>query len=242
MGWYLYAVGPPGLAAGSAPGVDGSPVRVLRSGPLRALVSELPVRPSPSLDRVRAHDRVVRDAAGGDATPLPARFGQWFATGEALVNRLLEDRERYRTRLEAVRGAVEFAIAVRAASGTSGPAAREPSSNGSGRRDGGPDRAEREPGAGRAYLESLARRERAEREALEWGRHLAEELRERVGPLVRDERVDVPDAGARTATIAHLVKRPDAEAYAASARAWRAGRSELRIVIDGPSPPYSFAG
>lgn len=230
MGIYLYAVGPSGISTPDATGFRDAPVRRVEVASLTALVSSLEARPEPSLAHIRIHDAVIRAATRGVRTPLPARFGQWFATAGALEDRLRAGEPDYRRALATVRGRREFAVRIQ---GPDGP-----------RPDAGHGRSMGEEGAGagsgRAYMEALLRRSRRERETLEWGRRVAEALRGQVGPFVRAERLDAAEDGVRAVSLAHLVSLRELTAYRSALERWRRDRPE-RIAIQGPWPPYSFA-
>lgn len=229
MGIYLYAIGPSGMSVPAATGLQGASVEIVEVASLTAFVSLLDARPEPSLAHVRIHDAVVRAATRGDRTPLPARFGQWFAAPEALEDRLHAGESDYRRALATVRGRREFAIRVQGP-GAARPEADPVVSTGDGAT----------AGSGRAYMETLARRSRRERQALEWGRHVAEALRGQVGAFVRAERLDTTDEAGRAVSVAHLVSRREMGAYRSAVERWRRDRPE-RVAVHGPWPPYSFA-
>jgi hypothetical protein len=130
---YLYC-----LTAHAAPdpppatvGLDGGAVRRLGD----AWVSDVA---SPSLaatvDRIRAHDNVVAVALGTGSTPLPARFGQTFASDDECIAALSAKQVTMSAGLARVAGMVEMTVILRVALDTS---------------------------SGTAYLTSLARREHA---------------------------------------------------------------------------------
>jgi hypothetical protein len=99
---------------------------------------------SPSLaatvDRIRAHDNVVAVALGTGSTPLPARFGQTFASDDECIAALSAKQVTMSAGLARVAGMVEMTVILRVALDTS---------------------------SGTAYLTSLARREHAAREVNE---------------------------------------------------------------------------
>src|SRR5579862_7134138 len=85
---YLYC-----LTAHEAPdppaatvGVDGGPVRRIRNAQApgaQAWVGDVDARSvKATIDRIRAHDSVIATALGTGSTPLPARFGQTFASDD----------------------------------------------------------------------------------------------------------------------------------------------------------------
>jgi hypothetical protein len=133
---YLYC-----LTAHAAPdpppatvGLDGAAVRRLGD----AWVSDVD---SPSVsatvDRIRAHDHVVATALGTGSTPLPARFGQTFASDDECVAVLSAKQATMSAGLARVAGMVEMTVILRVQLDTS---------------------------SGTAYLMSLARREHAARD------------------------------------------------------------------------------
>ncbi len=134
---YLYCITQP-IAAGppsETAGVDDTPVRRLAD----AWVSDVPslvVRPT--VDRIRAHDAVVATALDTGTTPLPARFGQTFATDAACVQALAGRGDALRVALARVDGCVEMTVLLHAETGT------ETDSDAS-------------MGPGRRYLERLGR-------------------------------------------------------------------------------------
>lgn len=224
MGCYLYCIGPEGLPApdGELRGLDGAPVLSWRLTPFAVWVSPSERAPTPSIERIRRHDRVVRAATTLGATPLPVRFGQWFRTREALATRLQEGASGYREALRIVRRAVEFGVRV------VDPGAR-------------PLPAPEPGGDGRAYMEALARRHATRSEARERGRRVAEELRAHFGPLVRSQRADPGDGEGLLVELSHLVGRDEIGPYRGEAERYRTLHPELQVLLSGPWPPYSFA-
>jgi gas vesicle protein GvpL/GvpF len=73
----------------SVSGVNGSPVRTVAHGELAALVSDLDSDALAAAREVRAHWRVLEEAAKG-ATVLPVRFGTVMESDSALREDLLE--------------------------------------------------------------------------------------------------------------------------------------------------------
>lgn len=222
MGLYLYCIGPPDHPAPEEiegiEGIDSAPVRALDLDGLRGWISPLAAAPAASLDRVRRHNAVV-EASARARTPLPMRFGQWFASEAELLESIAERRPGLERALERVRGAMEYGVRVM------DPDRPSPAT---------PDRS-----SGKAYLEGLARREEAVEVARRRGAEVAAELRSFLGPLVRAQEVRQGGSGALVA-IAHLVARHDTGTYTTRLRTFSSGRPELRFVFSGPWPPYGF--
>lgn len=232
MGLYLYCIGPEGHRPGAGlRGLEEEPVHPLEAGGLTVWASSLEAPPSPSPGRIRRHDRVIRTATAGAVTPLPLRFGQWFATRREAVESVDKRKSDHLRALEDVRGSVEFGVRILGPGRATGeaPSGRETTDD--------PEAAG--AGAGRAYLEALARRQADEEKRRERGRALARELGERLVPPVRRQR---PEAGSGDvlAAVSQLVARTDVPRYRGGMRAHRKSRPELRFVVSGPWPPYSF--
>lgn len=219
-GLYLYCVGgPEHPEPAELEGIDGRPVRSLDTSGFRAWVSSMESTPAATLDRVRIHNAVV-EASTARETPLPMRFGQWFATKGELVDALGERRPRLLQGLERVRGAVEFGVRI------IDPNTPEPPA---------PDRS-----SGRSYMEALARREEEAERARRRGAEVAAEMRTFLGPAIREQAVR-PGGSEALVAIAHLVARHDTGTYSTRLRTFSMGRPELRFVCSGPWPPYGFS-
>lgn len=218
-GFYLYCVGRPdhpeprGLE-----GIDAAPVWPLDMPGLRAWVSPLDAAPAASLERVRMHNAVV-EASADVSTPLPMRFGQWFASEAELTGALTERRPKLERGLERVRDALEFGVRV------VDPSAPRPTR---------PDRS-----SGTAYMEGLARRELGAEKTRRRGAELAAAMREFLGAAIRDQVVR-PGGSAALVAMAHLVERHDTGTYNTRLRTFTIGRPELRFFFSGPWPPYGF--
>lgn len=218
MGLYVYCIGKPSHPAPEeVQGIEGAPVRGEEAAGFAVWVSELKGPPAPSLDSVRIHNSVV-EAAAAQATPLPFRFGQWFGSGDEMARSLADRQERLASSLARVEGALEYGVRV------IDPAHRDEP---------------RDRASGKAYIESLARRARGDELDQSRGRDVAVALRNWLGPVVRDERVNLVGGGT-LAAIAHLVARHDTGNYLGALKKFPAERPELKFVFTGPWPPYGF--
>lgn len=222
MGLYLYCVGAPGHPAPEGvTGIDGAPTSARDVAGLVAWVSELDAAPSPSLERIRAHNGVVERACD-TRTALPVRFGQWFADEAGLAASVRERLSDLTRGLERVAGALEMGVRV-----------LDPAHAGE---DAPPDRS-----TGRAYLEALARREDVAKEARARGAAVARSLADRLSGLVRDMRVRPLGSAAGLVAVAYLVERHDIGNYEAAVGDFAARHEDLRFLFSGPWPPYGFA-
>ena len=196
-------------------------------GGLQAWISETPdAQITPTVERAREHDQVVR-AAMGIETPLPARFGQVVADHDALRQVVASRREAFEAALESVAGAVEMTVKVRIRSAST-PA------------EGTPEPASAGEGRGRQYLEQVAAAHRREQNVLAEEQVVRERVREAVAPLVRAEAFAGTGAGSDIASLSHLVPRDRITAYRSAIQALRVDNPALLLRVSGPWAPYSF--
>lgn len=223
MGLYAYCLLPAGRRPdGDLRGLENAPVEPVELDGLTAWISDLDRSPRPAIEAVRRHDRVIRAAMGGGATPLPLRFGQWFPSRERLAEELGGKREKLRRQLERVSGAVEFGVRI---------PDDEPEEDraGAGR-----------PESGTAYLEAAARRHGSRTRRRERAKTLAAELRDHLGDLVRDDALrELGEAGGGV-ELAHLVPEEVSDAYREKMAEYRPEAGKAGVRVTGPWPPYSF--
>lgn len=263
---YLYCLTEPGCEPPTdVRGIAGEPVRVVDvTVRLAAWVSDLPEEAGPATtEQAVAHDRVVR-AALARQTPLPARFGQSFASDSALRRALEERAELLERSLERLRGAVEMTVRIllveAAKSGTVGgegggeghyrrsgaaPAlsapATGPPEGARGLGEGRANEAEASTGAGRAYLARLRERQRASAERQRQAEFLQARVARAVDGLAREEVCSSVMPGAHSFSISHLVSRDAVAQYRLAVDSLVQADPTLRLLVSGPWAPYSFA-
>lgn len=235
MATYLYCVltpatePPPGLA-----GVGGAPVRALALDDSRMLSAWVATVQETAL-RVRGralgaqallHDAVVSAALATGHTPLPSRFGSYFATDDACVASFTTRTSELERRLERLAGTVEMAVLLVPPRQTSRAEPPRPAV-----RD--------QPAAGRRYLEMLRQRERASEATQATIERTLDDIRHSVSGITREESRSRTVNG--VVSLAHLVQREHAERYREAVRAVTP-REGVRVVVAGPRAPYSFAG
>jgi hypothetical protein len=181
----------------------------------------------PALDTaaVRAHHAVVEASITSDVTTLPARFGQWLESEDALRARLLLGRAEHQKALALVCGALEFSVRVVPVEPTVQTAPTPPGTASS----------------GREYMGQLASRAKEKRAHARRGEEIAAELRSVVGTRTVRERVEPLEPEAGLVSIAHLVRRPDFNAYRTAVQSVSTRHPDAQFHVSGPWPPYSFA-
>ena len=236
MPTYLYCV----LTADSEPlvempiGIGGERVRELPVGPVSAWVESVTERTiAPTVERARVHDAVTDAALRTGVTPLPARFGQTFASDDACRDGLLEQSGRLVADLDRVRGLVEMrvvaalrpspqAAALMTPSSVSGLAAGEVLT------------------PGRAYMRELGRTRELERIMQTSASAVRERLTETVGAFVRGEAVSLAPLPAAVLTVSHLISREVVTRYRTALLDAQLQEQVERFVVCGPGAPYRF--
>jgi hypothetical protein len=205
-------------------GIDGCPVRLVDGGTLRAWVSTVERRAiTPSVERAREHDDVVRVALGR-GTPVPARFGQVFADDEALLQSLRERSRSIVSMLERVQGCVEMRVHLRTP-----PAERSEPVEGT------------SASPGRTYLEGLAHRERVAAEALRRAKFLQEQIALAAKDLIRATAPATYSPSVHAVSLSHLIAREAVPSYRHALRGvTEESAIAARAVVSGPWAPYSF--
>jgi Gas vesicle synthesis protein GvpL/GvpF len=209
---YVYAI-TDSLAAPSATGLHGAPLRRIKSGQLAALASEHPTAPEPDEEVLWAHEQVVEDLMSF-ATILPLRFGSSVERADDLIAMLAERREEFVDALDRVRGAVELSVRAEL------PASR-------------PEALPSRPRSGTAYLMERAEQERRGRSAVELVHR----------PLAALARSSVPPAGTRDPhrfKAAYLVDAERVDDFGRRVGELNATLESTRVSCTGPWPPYSF--
>jgi hypothetical protein len=234
MGLYVYCLcEDPGAAAFEWPaGVGGARVRVLSFGGLAAVVSEAGEEATAANEgTLLAHNR-VNAAALVAATPLPCRFGT-RAAAERLAEYVSANEAALAAALARVRGRVEMSVKL-----------MEKSEVGSQKSEVENEAGNAElaaAGAGTAFLLKKRRELLGEEGARRRAEEAAAWLASGVGELAREtaERLSPPEA--IFVRAAHLVENARVTEYRARLRTLAAERQDLRLLISGPWPPYSFS-
>jgi hypothetical protein len=234
MSLYVYCLGDdlPESAFGGLAGVGGARVEVLALGSgLAAVVSEAgDGGAAVNEENLLAHNR-VNAAALAVSTPLPCRFGT-RAAPERLAEYVAGRAPALASALARVRGCVEMSVKLMGKAEGTRRKAKEGDEGGV---------VETAAGAGTAFL----LQKRREMLGAEGARRGAEEaaawLASGVGGLARETAARLSPSEAIFVRAAHLVERGRVAEYRERLRALAAGRADLRLLVSGPWPPYSFS-
>ncbi|MBM7438985.1 GvpL/GvpF family gas vesicle protein [Streptomyces sp. HB132] len=249
---YVYAVSRTGTPLESAltgrPGLEGSPLRTVRSGELLALVSSVPsalygtegvTAQMEDLDRLevlaRTHHAVV-EAAYEHATVLPMRLVTVYLDDGRVRGMLAEREAEFSALLSRLEGHVELGVKVyadpREAVTVSGL---------------GPE-ADAAAGPGRAYLQKRRAQQQNHRTTYRSAGTVAAGIPARVANLARAHVAHRPQlgdlaraAGENIVNDAYLVDGTQAEAFRAALSGLADEVPGVRVEITGPWAPYSFA-
>lgn len=216
----------PGLA-----GVDDLAIRLERAGDIGAWVSDVSAPTlEQTVDRVRAHDRVIRSAMS-EETPIPARFGQILRDREVLAAAIDARRHVLNQCFDTVRGAVEMTIRWQVRADASDDATG---------REKVADESVADAGAGRAYLLAIASEHRRERNVLAAGTAMRERIQGAVSSMVRAEAYRGATSAKPVAIVSHLVSRAMVGQYREVVSSLGASAG-VELRVSGPWAPYSFA-
>jgi hypothetical protein len=171
-----------------------------------------------------AHHEVVRSITE-QTTPLPARFGT-VVTIEQLRNYVSTNHPAIKAKLAHVRDRVEMNVRM---IGTV-PDTSQESKN------------DNVQGPGTAFLLEKQRAILREEAGAAQKSELSAWLRERLSDLIKDEKISfTPSETAILARADHLVERADVQGYRTKMAKAIQERPDIRFMVSGPWPPYSFA-
>jgi Gas vesicle synthesis protein GvpL/GvpF len=206
-------------------GISGAPVRIVEfEEDVLALVSvcrsdDFQV----SRKNALAHHEVVRSITE-QTTPLPARFGT-IVTVEQLSNYVSTNYHAIKAKLAHVHGGVE--MTVRMIRTIAGADTAKESNN---------------VGPGTAFLLEKRREILGEEAGAAEKVQLSAWLREKLGDLIKEEKITLtPSQTVILARADHLIERKDVQEYRTKMAKAVEERPEIRFMVSGPWPPYSFA-
>lgn len=226
MKFYVYCIAA-GLETlnGSVTGVTGRPVRVLKLDDFSFVVSDCDVASLPvTREDGLAHAAVVRSVMD-QTTPLPFRFGM-LATEQQLQRFITTNKLALTKKLEHVRGCVEMDLKVMWNIKPENVAPPE-----------------KTDGPGTEFLKQKRRELLGGEQRLAQVAELSDFLREPLGAsFIKDEHITLrPSETIVLAAVAHLIESGAIERYRTNVSELLKNRPDLRLLLSGPWPPYSFA-
>ncbi|WP_372352539.1 GvpL/GvpF family gas vesicle protein [Streptomyces sp. KL116D] len=207
-------------------------VRLVKEGPLAAIVSEAPEDLRPKRRDLLAHQSVLSEAGGGGPV-LPMRFGSLAPDDKAVAAVLAERADHYQERLSSLEGKVEYNVkaqhdeeAVLHRVMAEDPEVRTLTE------------ANRQAGGG-TYEERLRLGELVVSAVQAREAEDAAELQRLLEPAA-DAVSTGPESSGWLANVSFLVDRGQAEHFLAAIEHVRRSRPHLDLTVNGPLPPYSF--
>jgi len=224
-GLYLFCFTPPGYCPGAdLAELHGDSVSCVTVPGLTVWAEAAEAAPRASADAIRRHDAIVRAAWKLAPACLPVRFGQWLPGLEPLEARLEEQRAELERALARVEGADEYGVRISDPLTSTKPAQPE----------------DPRPTTGRAYLEWVREKVRAQDEHDQLGDDLSRELEAWLAGSIRAQRSDRLSPGHGLVSLSHLVERERSGEYQAKLEQFRAAHPLVDMRTTGPWPPYSF--
>ena len=184
-----------------------------------------------TVEAVLRHETIV-EAVRRQGPSLPVRFGTVFRDAMSVASALEERYETLSADLERLGDKVELSLIVLWATPSSGDAPTRMTREAEGAPAG--------QSAGARYLHARAAELRRDEDRKERARAVARELELVLGGLALERReslLPTPRVAVRTAYLLAPARVGD---FRAAFEMLRARRGELRILLSGPWPPYSF--
>ncbi len=228
---YVYAIVPRDAPPPAGACADGAELTLVPCRELAALTGRMGEDGAAvSAQAVLRHEAVV-EAARRQGPALPVRFGTVFRDAEAVACALAERYETLVADLDRLGDRVELCLtALWAAPPGDEGSADAPRVGGA--RSGG--------GAGARYLYARAAELQREQALKQRARAVARELDQRLGGLARERRVSLLPTPRVAVRTAYLLDAAAVAAFRATFQATRRARGDLRLLLTGPWPPYSF--
>jgi hypothetical protein len=183
-----------------------------------------------TVENVLRHEAVV-EAARRQGPALPVRFGTVFRDAESVASALAERYEPLVADLERLGDKVELSLTALWATPPTGdapPATPREEGTPAGR------------GAGARYLYARAAETRREDAVRERAEAAAREVDRSLGRLAIETRVSLLPTPRVAVRTAYLLDSAGVGAFQAAFEEMRRTRGDLRLLLTGPWPPYSF--
>jgi hypothetical protein len=185
-----------------------------------------------TVEAVLRHEAIV-EAVRQQGRALPVRFGTVFRDAASVASALADRYEPLEADLDRLGDKVELSLtalwaAPPAGDGPTAAAAEARESSGQ--------------SAGARYLQARAAELRRDEALQERARAVAQELDQVLGRLALERRMSLVPTPRIVVRAAYLLDPANVGAFKAAFEAIRRTRRELRVLLTGPWPPYSFVG
>jgi hypothetical protein len=235
--YYIYAI----VARDSAvpaklAGFGGHPVELIPHGNLAAAASVVdPAELQPSTGSVLKHEEVVERL--GETVPLlPVRFGTAFADKDDVVTVLSKQHNTLLADLHRLGDKAEFGLTVLwPEAGSDGE-----TEGSAGHQKPVPSTALGTPGPGTRYLQKRLAEQRHDENLRARAQELSDLLEADLAPFALDSRRTILPTPRIAIRAAYLLHPSNMEAYHEAFERSRETHPELRFLLTGPWPPYSF--
>ena len=187
----------------------------------------------PTMQAVLQHESIV-EAVRRLGPALPVRFGTVFRDASSVASALAERYDALSADLDRLGDKVELGVTAMwatdsSADGGDGSPAAAPHDD---------RRATRSAGA--RYLRDRAAQARHDDARRERARAVAAELDRALGPLALERRMSLVPTPRIALRATYLLEPSGVHAFTLAFEATRRTRSEVRALLTGPWPPYSF--
>ena len=184
-----------------------------------------------TIDAVLHHEAIV-EAVRREGPALPVRFGTVFRDAPSVASALAERYEPLAADLDRLGDKVELSLTALWAAPPAGDGAAPARDE--------EDGARAVQGAGARYLRACAAELRRDETMKEMARTVARELDEVLGGLALEQRVSLLPTPRVAVRTAYLLDHAGVRDFRAAVDAVRETHGELRVMLTGPWPPYSF--
>ena len=181
-----------------------------------------------TLDAIRHHEAVVESLLESRAA-LPVRFGTIFRDPTSLTSALAEQYDSLTADLHRLAGKVELGLTALWVhpSADDAPTLQ-------------PDSVPTTQHAGALYLRARAAHLQREETTRERARAIADTLDQRLSTLSLERRVQLAPTPRIALRATYLVERSGVVEFRTTFEEMRGAQKELRLLLTGPWPPYSF--
>jgi|SRR5690348_1533227 len=243
-GWYVYAIVRAGATFPEAlAGLDDAPLALVSSGMLTAAVSLVAdAAPAVTSAHLLQHERAV-EAVCRVTPALPVRFGTVFPDRQALARALQERRAALHADLARIGGKVEMGLSVLwRAPDSSDPALASGQDDQSRHDDALPPALRAATGPGAHYLAARFSHYASRHHAGAAARCLAERIGATLRPHVHviESLRDVNPTPRLALRATYLLEPDQVKDFKAVCGELRTSLPDLRFLVTGPWPPYSF--